>query len=300
MGRLLRNFLHYLFSKLFFTKIPESKQLKAPAPESQAPAMGKIEIIIPTRDKPELLSSCVDSILKLTTAVEYSVTIINNGSVEPSTLVLLKSYSAMGLKIIDLPIPFNFSRLCNFAIGESTAEFICLINNDTEIKNGSWLEKMLLHLNVSRVQLVGSQLLYANGEIQHNGVFFKYKGIAAHLKKRVAVSGSSSNDCTIADGATFANVVFKKETWSLLGGLDERFPVGLNDVDFCARISANGGLIAICAESPTLHLESASRPSTISIKGFMRALLDVTVFLNKYPNWYRREILMGNLANRDV
>lgn len=300
MGRLLTNFLHYLFSKLFFTKIPQSKERKAPAAELQAPAIGTIEIIIPTRDKPDLLSKCVDSILKLTTAVDYTVTIVDNGSVEPSTHVLLKNYSAMGLKIIHLPIPFNFSKLCNFAIVESAAEYICLLNNDTEITNGLWLERMLLHLNVSRVQLVGSQLLYANGEIQHNGVFFKYEGIAAHLKKRVAVSGSSSNDCTIADGATFANVVFKKDTWSRLGGLDERFPVGLNDVDFCARISADGGLVAICAESPTLHLESASRPSTISIKGFMRALLDVTVFLKKYPNWYSREILMGNLANRDV
>lgn len=300
MGRLLSNFLHYLFSRLFFTKIPESRQRKALEPVSQAKALGKIEIVIPTRDKPELLSRCVNSILELTKSVDYSVTVVNNGSVEASTLELLKSYSKMGIKVLDLPVPFNFSKLCNSAIAESPAKFICLLNNDTEISHGSWLEKMLLHLNEDRVQLVGSQLLYANGHIQHNGVYFKFGGIATHLKNRVSASGSNANDCSIADGATFANVVFRKETWSSLGGLDERFPVGLNDVDFCARISKNGGLVAICAESPTLHLESASRPSTISIKGFVRAFLDVLVFLQKYPNWYRREILTGNLANRDV
>lgn len=249
----------------------------------------RVEIIIPTRDRADLLRACISSIERLTEYNNYGITIVDNGSVEPDTLELLDQLRTRGVRVVPLDIPFNYSILCNTAIDMIESEYICLLNNDAEIIEKNWLSGLVAHITVPGVGIVGAQLLYPNGEIQHNGVYFGLGGIATHLKNKIARSSGATNSCSYAEATTFACALFRKSLWIDLGGLDEDFPVGLNDVDFCAKTFQKGEKIVICADSPVAHIESASRASKLSARGFYRAVLDVVSFLKKHPAWYENK-----------
>jgi len=247
-----------------------------------------VEIIIPTRDKAELLRACVDSISPLLGTNKVSITVVNNQSVELKSRDYFKDLSDSGIaKVIDFNEDFNFSKICNVAISESAAKIICLLNNDTLALSPDWLENMMAHINSPGVGLVGATLEYQNGEVQHNGIFFREGGIAANLRVLTEAQKKDSSLCLRADGATFACALFKRETWETIGGLDEAFPVGLNDVDFSKRVLSLGQRVEICSKSRLIHRESATRPSKLTVKGFVQGFRDVRVFLKNNPDWFQ-------------
>ena len=98
-----------------------------------------VSIVIPTRDQYELLHACVESVLGKTKYRNFNVTIINNQTVDPRALSYLKHLGARGVKVIDFPYPFNYSRICNLGASESPSDYICFLNNDTEVVDPDWL-----------------------------------------------------------------------------------------------------------------------------------------------------------------
>lgn len=290
MRSLIRRIIKFSYSWAFKRNIDTSKIEISSVSHLLIGDQPRVEIIIPTRDRADLLRASIGSIERLTEYKNYGITIVDNGSVEPDTLKLLDELRTRGVRVIPLDIPFNYSILCNTAIATIESEFICLLNNDAEIIEKNWLSGLVAHITVPGVGIVGAQLLYPNGEIQHNGVYFGLGGIATHLKKKISRSSGAKNSCSYSQATTFACAMFRKSLWTDLGGLDEDFPVGLNDVDFCAKTFQKGEKIAICANSPVAHIESASRPSKLSAGGFYRGLLDVVLFLKKHPAWYENKI----------
>ena len=95
-----------------------------------------VELIIPTRDKADILEVAVRSILEKTTYENYSITIVNNQSQEEKTYDLFEALSTQyknKIKILDYSYPFNYSAINNYAAQQSQAEIIGLINNDIEV-----------------------------------------------------------------------------------------------------------------------------------------------------------------------
>jgi glycosyltransferase involved in cell wall biosynthesis len=70
----------------------------------------KVAIIIPTRDKYELLSACIESIQKKTTYGNYEIVVINNASSEASTIEYLELLRSTGITVLDYPEKFNYSK----------------------------------------------------------------------------------------------------------------------------------------------------------------------------------------------
>src|SRR5712691_2640529 len=126
-----------------------------------------VSIIIPTRDRLELLRRCIDSIEAKTSYRKYEIVIINNSSSEPRTLEYLRSLSH---KVVSSPGRFNFSKLNNLGAREAGGSHLLFLNNDTEVIGPEWLEAMLEHSQRREVGAVGAKLLYPDGTIQHAGV----------------------------------------------------------------------------------------------------------------------------------
>ncbi|HEV7415318.1 MAG TPA: glycosyltransferase, partial [Tianweitania sediminis] len=90
-------------------------RLRRPQPE------GQVEIIIPTRDRLDLLKPCLTTLFERTEHPHYQVTVIDNGSVERETRAYLTELEQRGaIKILRDDGPFNYSRLNNRAVGHST------------------------------------------------------------------------------------------------------------------------------------------------------------------------------------
>lgn len=246
----------------------------------------KVSIIIPTRDKYDLLRACIESIMTKTTYGNYEIVVINNGSIETPTIEYLELLRSTGITVLDYPYAFNYSKITNFGSDKSESDYLCFLNNDTEVMEPNWLGLLMDHAVQPDVGVVGSKLLYPDGSIQHFGVALGYTGAAGHPLAGEVPDGTTSisyaNSCIEVSAVTFACAVTSRLNFKLANGLDSGFKVGLNDIDFALRLKNIGKRNVVCGQSCLIHHESKSRRSTSSLVGGARATLEVFRFLKIY------------------
>jgi GT2 family glycosyltransferase len=242
----------------------------------------KVSIIIPTRDKPKLLRACIVSIRENTNYSNYELLIVDNSSIEPETKDLLAQYEPEGVSILQYPGTFNYSAICNFAATKATGDYLCFLNNDTEVITKNWLSSMVDHASKSSTGLVGAILSYPNKSIQHMGIALGYTGIAGHPNRGESKEQCVPGDCFQVSAVTFACAVMSKSKFWEIGALDEKFPSGFNDVDISLRSANHNYNNIVCVEAELIHREAQTRPKSLSLKGFLRAVNDVLAILRKH------------------
>lgn len=229
-----------------------------------------VSIIIPTRDQVALVSRCVELILADTDYPEFEILIVDNGSCEPRTRAWFNIITRdRRVRVLRFEGPFNFSAINNFAAREACGSYLCLLNNDTEIRNGSWLTELMRYAVRPGIGAVGSKLLYADHSIQHAGVCVGLGNAAGHVHR--ALDDSKPGYFALAHSAHFVSavtaacLVVARDKYEAVGGLDETaFRVAYNDVDFCLKLQRHGWRNVYAPQSVLLHLESKSRGSDFS------------------------------------
>jgi GT2 family glycosyltransferase len=247
----------------------------------------KVSIIIPTRDMPKLLRACIESIRENTNYSNYELLIVDNSSIEPETKDLLAQYESEGVSILQHPGTFNYSAICNFAATKALGEYLCFLNNDTEVVSKKWLESMVEHASKSSAGLVGAVLSYPDNSIQHMGIALGYTGIAGHPNRGESKEQCVPGDCFQVSAVTFACAVISKSKFWEIGALDEKFPSGFNDVDISIRSANHNYNNIVCVKAELIHREAQTRPKSLSLAGFSRAGTDVTGILRKHKNRLR-------------
>ncbi len=223
----------------------------------------KVSIVICTRDRADLLASCVDSILERSTYRNYEVIIVDNGSVEQATFQLFNRLPSERFRILRDESAFNFSALNNRAVQSAEGEYICLLNNDIEIITADWIEEMLSFSIQPGVGAVGARLWYPGGGLQHAGVILGLIGIASHVHRTLR-RGELGYFCRAAlhqsfSAVTGAALMIKKSIYQQVGGLDEELQVTFNDIDFCLRVREAGYRNVWTPYAEMIHHESATR-----------------------------------------
>ena len=225
----------------------------------------KVSIIIPNKDYVSTLKVCIDSIQKLTTYKNYEIIIIENNSEKEETFEYYKKLdSEENIKVIYYPErEFNYSKIINFGVNNSTGEYIIQLNNDTEIITPNWIEEMLMFAQREDVGAVGAELFYPDKTIQHAGIIIGIGGVAGHVFKNIpkGTHGYFSKDAMVQNlsAVTAACIMTKKSIYEEVGFMDEKFKVAFNDVDFCLKIREKGKLIIYNPYVQFIHYESKSR-----------------------------------------
>nr|WP_253189619.1 glycosyltransferase [Paraburkholderia fungorum] len=223
-----------------------------------------VEIIIPTRDSADLVEQCVESIRKKSSYPNFRITIIDNGSIRQETLDLFARLQDDGrITVVRDDSPFNFSALNNRVALVSTADFVCLLNNDIEVITADWLEEMVSVALQPKVGAVGAKLLYPDDTIQHGGVVLGVGGIASHAHKHfpntVAGYFARARLRNTMSAVTAACLLIRQSIYKQVGGLDEQLHVAYNDIDFCLRVRQAGYRNVWTPYAELYHHESATR-----------------------------------------
>ncbi|BAF72682.1 glycosyl transferase [Sulfurovum sp. NBC37-1] len=226
-----------------------------------------VSIIIPFKDKPELLKTCIESILKKSSYQNYEIIGINNRSKEWETFKEMKRLEKRDSRVrfCEYNDTFNYSKINNFAVSScAKGKHIVLMNNDIEIITSNWIEEMLMFSQRDDVSAVGSKLYYPNGTIQHAGIVLGIGGVAGHAHKYFSknVPGYFSRLHIVQNlsSVTAALLMVKKAIYDEVGGLDEvNLQVAFNDVDFCLKLQKNGYLNLFTPWVEAYHHESKSR-----------------------------------------
>ncbi len=225
---------------------------------------GRVSIIIPTRDRADLLGACFDSLVKTVDFSLHEVIVLDNDSVEPETVALFDEVLAKGGRVLPVPGPFNFSRIINRGATAASGEFLLLLNNDVEALQPGWLEEMLSRRAEPDVGAVGAALLWPSGVVQHGGVVLGPKFAALHaFNDRIESDPGYADLLRVAHecgAVTAACLLTERRLFLAAGGFDEyRFPVNFNDVDYCLRLRAGGLRVVLTPHARLLHRESATR-----------------------------------------
>ena len=227
----------------------------------------KVSILIPNKDHTDDLEKCLQSIWKKTTWDNYEIIVIENNSTDPATFAYYEKAKQRydGLKVVTYPEKgFNFSGINNFGRKAAAGDYLLLLNNDVEVRNGDWLTELLRQCaHKGGAAICGAMLYYPDETLQHAGVITGLGGYAGHSHKYKQKGGSGYlfRIATVQDfsAVTGACLLVKASVYDEVGGLDEQFAVAFNDVDFCLRVRDAGYRIAWTPYAELTHYESKSR-----------------------------------------
>ena len=220
-----------------------------------------LTIMIPTRDRVDLMRSCIDRLRRASGGVRYELLVVDNQSTDPATLEYLEELLAEGHQVVRYPHDFSFARQVNLGALHARGDLLLILNNDTWARNDDWLLRMMEHAQRPEVGLVGARLMFPEGQRddrpQHEGIVLGMAGLAYNID----LGGYMGLDQFVRNcsSVTAACVMLRPSVLFAVGGMEERLRVAYNDVDFGVRISEYGYRVVYTPHAVLEHPESASR-----------------------------------------
>jgi GT2 family glycosyltransferase len=257
----------------------------------------RVAVIIPTRDRADLLERCLASLFDKTSHPNFEAIVVDNGSVEAATHALFARWTERmpnRFRVIADPEPFNYSRLNNRAVAATDAAFVTLLNNDTEVIAPEWMTAMLGQARRAHVGAVGALLLYEDGTVQHAGVVLGgVLDLAGHAFRYADPSSPDAHERLALDtnylAVTGACLMVARAKYLEVGGLDEALVVTYNDVDFCLKLRAAGYVNVMVPRARLYHYESKSRGRDDTKQKMAIALAEANTIRSRWTAWSRRD-----------
>lgn len=230
-----------------------------------------VTIVIPTKDRADLLGPCLDALARTTPRESVHVVVVDDGSTDATALALLAALPTradLRVEVIHAPAStagFNYSRLVNLGTARVTTPLVLHLNNDVTALAPGWLEDMAGWLTAPGVGVVGAKLLYPDGTLNHAGISLCHDdGLPHVLFERepdeelgyLFLPHAARN----AAAVTGACLLTRTALYRQLGGFDETaLQVAYNDVDYCLRAADAGFLSVYTPQAVLRHIGSASR-----------------------------------------
>ena len=204
----------------------------------------KISIIIPVRDRVDLLARCLDSLKSKTSYAPYEIVVVANDSVSEDARAC---FSHLKHRLLNYSGPFNFSAINNFAVKQTNSPWLLFLNDHTEVFDGDWLTTMAEHVQRPEVGAVGPRLLYPDDTVQHAGIVVGVGGIAEHAFRGLPAEAPGVCRQLQAtrnySAVTSACLLTRRDVFDEVGGFDESLPVSFGDVDLCLKMRRAGYVI---------------------------------------------------------
>jgi len=238
--------------------------------------MSSLTIALVTWNSEDEIAECMNTLFHATAKVpglKLETVVIDNNSAD-NTVKVIESF----LRVTDQKIVFiknddnlGFTKACNQAIQASTGDYIFILNPDTEILDDA-IEKMMKYLDENEnAGVVAPQLLSFRREIQFScRTFPTYWDMFSEMLFLATIFPRSEffsrwkmryfdhNSLRIVDQPMGAALLMKRKVLAAVGGLDERFIMFYNDVDFCKRISDAGFKLVFFPDAKVKHMQGVS------------------------------------------
>jgi glycosyltransferase involved in cell wall biosynthesis len=226
-----------------------------------------VSLIVPTRNALALVRQAIQSVLAVTDYPNYEIVVVDNESDDPETVAYLAELAKGAhprVRVIPYHAPFNYSAINNFAVRESKAQVVGLLNSDVEAIDRGWLSEMVSQACRPGIGAVGAMLYYPTNTVQHAGVILGLGGVAGHPYKEFPRGDQGQKNrlrlVQNYSAVTAACLVIQKDRYLEVGGLNEKdLPIAFNDVDLCCKLIKAGYRNLWTPYAELYHHESATR-----------------------------------------
>ncbi|MFT3780989.1 MAG: glycosyltransferase family 2 protein [Nibricoccus sp.] len=250
-----------------------------------------VTLVIPTRNRYDLLAKCVTSIRAKTNYPNFEFLIADNDSDDPQLRLFYDEQKVLGrFDVISCPGSFNFSSINNRAAGAARGDIIGFLNNDLEAISSGWLDELVSHAVRPDIGVVGAKLYYPDMRIQHAGVITGLGGVAGHAFKNFPRNDPGTPQFRPhvvhnVSAVTAACMVVRKDVFIKAGRFDEEnLKVAFNDIDFCLRVEALGYRNLFTPFAELIHHESATRGAEDSPEKLARFAKEIAFMKQRWGN----------------
>lgn len=257
------------------------------------PQNEKISIIIPSKDHPEVLDTCLASIAKTGQGTDYEIIVVDNGSNAENLEKYEKMKVKYGFNYIYKSMIFHFSRMCNIGAAQASGGILLFLNDDIEAVETGWLEHLKDYVLREHVGAVGVKLYYPDSKmIQHAGITNLRLGPVHKLQflqdERPYYDGRNQIDHNVM-AVTGACLMVRKEVFEECGGFSKELAVAFNDVELCFRFYKKGYYNVVCNTTALYHHESLSRGNDEAEEKQLRLQAERSKMYEMHPKLYGKD-----------
>ena len=218
-----------------------------------------VSVIIPVLDQWTLTEVCLRT-LAATSPHDIEILVVDNASTDGTSEFcpsLGETLFGPRFRYLRQETNLNFGPASNLGAVQAKGNFLFLLNNDIVLQN-NWLPPLLNTLNNPKIGAAGPRLLYPDGRVQHVGTAFSPQLSPTHLFEHFPGNHPAALAKRRCQAITAAAMMLPTGLFRELGGFFEGFRNGSEDLDFCARIRAQGLQLSVCPESVIIHHTSRS------------------------------------------
>jgi GT2 family glycosyltransferase/glycosyltransferase involved in cell wall biosynthesis len=244
----------------------------------------KVSVIVVTYNNIEYTRRCLESLELFSDWQNLEVIVVDNAS-RDGTQDMLERWAAAGnaRQVILNSDNKGFAAANNQGLAAASGEYLILLNNDTYVTRG-WVRGLVTHLRRNPgVGLVGPVTNNIGNEARVETSYFGMMEMAAFARQYTALhAGRAFALPTLA----FFCVAMSRDTYELVGPLDEDFGMGFfEDDDYCRRV-ALAGLACVCAEDVFVHHQLSASFDSID-QDRRRALFERNraIYEKKWGGW---------------
>jgi len=211
----------------------------------------KLSIIIVNYNTGQLTRACIKSILGQSLPWPFEIVVVDNASSDESVELLQSEWPE--IKIITNPTNVGLAGGVNIGLKETTGQFRLVLNPDIIVLNGA-LTTMVDRMEVNpSVGITGGKLLSPNGRLQYScyefyrpmTIVYRRTWLGKTKRGRRAVRAFLMKDydhkvASEVDWLMGACLMVSEKALEQVGGMDERFFLYFEDVDWCRRFWLRG------------------------------------------------------------
>jgi hypothetical protein len=242
--------------------------------------MTELAVIIVSYNAPGLLRRCLDSVLVETALPDLSILVVDNASTDPGVADLAAWYP--GVQFLFNRENVGFAAACNQGIRACPARFYLLLNPDTVIEDSA-IDRSLDYLRASpRVGILGCRVNNPDGTLQRAcrrriprpaRAFFQLTGLGRLLPESLRPPDYNFRDLDPTtshpvEAVSGSFLMFRQEVLETCVGLDERFFLYGEDLDFCYRASLAGWQVMYFAGARITHTKRGSSSTNPRLANF--------------------------------
>ncbi len=223
-----------------------------------------VSIVIVNWKVKDLLRRCLASLYRETKGVEFETYVVDNDSRDGSVEMVAREFPQANIIANNRNV--GFAAANNPAIASSRGDFVLLLNPDTELKDDA-ISAMVGYLRRNpHVGILGPNLANPDGTVQRSVrrfptlasqalIMLKLHhlfGMAGSLGRYFAADFEYGKAAPV-DQVMGAAFMVRRSVLEAIGGLDERFFIWFEEVDFCKRAKDAGFQVWYAPVATVVH-----------------------------------------------
>jgi GT2 family glycosyltransferase len=229
--------------------------------DSAAPI--QVSVVIPVFNQLSYTRACLEALLRNTpeAAVSYEIVVVDDASSDETPAYLKEALREVpNLVALRNEVNQGFSRTCNRGAAAARGEFVLFLNNDTEVQPG-WLQPLYdLMRGDPRIGATGSRTTTLDGVVNGCDGYFVQSANPRPYPVLMFAGGERRLWPTICSVLLGACLMVRTRVFREMGGFDEGFRNGGEDIDLCMRLMATGRLVVYQPDSLVIHHMYKSGP----------------------------------------